>query len=157
MKLPVSVYSGTESVRATVKLFTNVGGIIGYYGTSWANGLFTSYPHCNVQYSTWRDFNKTAKWTINNISSWNPLGSLQSVHLPLRRLFEGNNFTWREIHEYPDSENKDAIITKLKWIPVTHDDVIAAMSWLYPCWQNKWVSYRRIQAIWGKTGNNLRA
>merc|ERR1719436_1153397 len=84
--LPVPTYFGSESVVDTIRLFNQAAGVVGYHGAAWANVMFSAYPHCLHQISTWENLGGTKQWRVNTEVSLNPQGQLHVYNIPLDLL-----------------------------------------------------------------------
>jgi hypothetical protein len=147
----ITVYSGEGTVTDTVRLFTNAGSVIGFWGDLWVNTLFTYTPFCSIEISTYEDFDKQKPWrTSAEIKDLNPAGDWYFLHMSPRALLQGNGVSEEK---FLATENKDVLLQNLKVAPVPDQDAVDVASRIFLCWQNKERAYSYITESWNWHGH----
>jgi hypothetical protein len=147
----VTVYSGEGTVTDSVKLFTNAGSVIGFWGDLWVNTLFTYTPFCAVQVSTYEDLGKQKPWrTSAEIKELNPAGDWHFLHVSPRPLLQGNNVSEEK---FMSTEDADVLLQNLKLASVLDQDAVDVASRIFICWQNKERAYSYVTESWSWHGH----
>lgn len=148
MKMPVKLFYGGETAMDMVRLFTNTGNVLGFYGDLWINTLFTNTPHCNTQLSTYIDFDRNRSWrTGADIGRLNPLGDwyFKFVHpYPMLKANGISNDTFLGL----GTADRDQVLKTLKYVPLSDEEIVVLASRTFMCWQNKERAYRHAQKFY---------
>ncbi|CAK0900381.1 unnamed protein product [Prorocentrum cordatum] len=152
MQQRISVYSGEGTVTDAVKLFTNAGSVIGFWGDLWVNTLFTYTPHCTIEISTYEDLDKQKPWrTSAEIKKLNPAGDWYFLHVSPRPLLQGNGISEKT---FSSTSNKDVLLQNMKLASIPdQDDAVDVASRVFLCWQNKERAYSFTTESWSWHGH----
>ena len=74
---PVRIYSGNESVSATLDLFASASAVVGFHGAGLVNSLYTPSPVCLMEVSTHLD--NGTRWPFRTVDSKGPSGSATDI------------------------------------------------------------------------------
>jgi len=151
MHQPTAVYSGEGTVADAVRLFTNAGSVVGFWGELWANTLFTYTPFCAIEISTYEDLGKQRPWrTSAEVKELNPAGDWHFLHVSPRPLLQGNNVSEER---FLSTENTDVLLQNLKLASIEDQDAVDVASRIFICWQNKERGYSYITESWSWHGH----
>jgi len=130
MGMRVRVYSGRESLEATIRLFAHAKAVVLYHGAALTNLVFSLSRTCVVELTPFMDANNTQPGLLwcNRMQLWNPMLTCHSYIVPREQILNAN--PTKKLHDGATMRKKVDFFGNLASVDVqlTDFDKVAAVA-----------------------------